>query len=242
MNLAFCQRDPKRPASAPAHVAAEGLGLLGYEVIWFDEADAEKLDVNADTLVVGFIEIVRNAVMRITGKKPPVINYPFELLPFTGRRIWHSTVGAVRNDPAMWPVFIKPAADIKSFGGRLVRGVRDLYATRGLDNDVEVFASSPVSFKAEFRCFVQKGEVVGCRFYKGDPLVFPSGQCIREMVKAWPDAPAAYCLDVGCVEDQTVLVEVNDAYSAGTYGLDPLIYARFVEERWCDMTGASPIP
>lgn len=246
MNSAFVQRDPKRPSSAPAHVAAEGLGLLGYEVIWFDEADAQNLDVTADTLVVGFIEVVRRSVERITGTPPPVINYPEPLMPFAGRRVWDSTVRQVVNDEAMWPVFVKPAGEIKSFGGRIVCSVRDLVAMRGLASDTPVHCSDLVRFLSEYRCFVKDREVLGVRHYKGDPLVFPDPARIVDMVRAWTDAPRAYCLDVGVVEDgadgATVLVEVNDAYSAGTYGLEPIIYARFVEARWCEMTGATPIP
>jgi hypothetical protein len=248
MTRAFIQRH-KTKLVTPAATAAEGLALLGYEVVWFDEEEADRLNVTKDTLVVGFIEVVRNAVQRITGAKPPVLNYPDELKLFLYRNLWTTTVGYVRNHPETWPVFMKPADDIKSFGGRVVRGVRDLVATNGLSNDTPVFASEPVTFKSEYRCFIRHGEVLGCRQYKGDPLIFPKDYIIREMVLSWKTAPAAYCLDVGVMkwerdggDDVTTLIEVNDAYSAGTYGLDPLMYARFLEARWCEMTGASPIP
>ncbi len=246
LNRAFIQRDENRPASAPAHIAAEGLAQLGYEVVWFNEADAPDLDITATTMVVGFIEVTREAVQRLTGKKPPVFNYPVALLPFARRRIWRTTVGDVRNHHEMWPVFMKPADDIKSFTGRVVSRVRDVVATHGLADDTPVFASDLTRFRSEFRCFIQRGEVIGCRHYKGDPLVFPNPDTIVDMVQAWKESPKAYCLDVGVIDDAedgiTSLVEVNDAYSAGTYGLDPLFYARFIETRWCDLTGSLPIP
>lgn len=149
LNRAFIQRDDNRPASAPAHIAAEGLAQLGYEVIWFNEADAASLELTPTTMVVGFIEVTRNAVQCITGRKPPVFNYPEALLPFAGRRIWRTTVGEIRNRQDLWPVFAKPADDLKSFTGRPVTRVRDVVATHGLSDDTPVFASDPVRFRSE---------------------------------------------------------------------------------------------
>ena len=40
---------------------------------------------------------------------------------------------------------------------------------------------------------------------------------------------------------RTVSVEANDGRSTGDYGLAPLTYARFLEARWCELTGAAPI-
>lgn len=249
MNHAFVQRHKTRLVY-PALVAAQGLQHIGYGVTWFDEEDAGSLDLTKDTLVVGFIEVVREAVQRVTGTKPPVINYPSELKGFTGRWIATDPIGTVRNMPTLWPIFIKPADDIKSFSGRVVRGVLDLVATAHLPDDATIFRSQVVEFLSEYRCFVINRSIIGVRHYKGDPLIFPNVDRIQQMVQAWPSAPRAYCLDVGVVRQggasdgalQTVLVEVNDAYSAGDYGLDPLFYARFVEARWCEMTGALPLP
>ena len=271
MNRAYVQRRADRLVS-PSATAADGLAKLGYEVVWFDQADVDKLDLTADTLVVGFIEVVRGALKKITGKEVPVFNYPYELLDYLGRRVWLDTLGKIRNTPEMWPVFIKPSNEIKSFGGRLVRGVMDLVGTRDLPNDTPVWASEPVEFLSEFRCFVRDGNVIGCRHYKGDPLKFPDSKTILMAAKEWVSAPAAYCLDVGVVYEptaeenaydaeqkknpardleyvrwkpgtyKTLLVEINDAYSAGDYGLESILYARFLEARWCELTGAKPIP
>lgn len=269
MNRAFVQRRPDRLVS-PSATAADGLAKLGYEVVWFDQ----EPEFDRDTLVVGFIEVVRNAVRRITGNDLPIFNYPEFLNGHLGRKVWLETLGKIRNTPEMWPIFVKPAGQIKSFSGRLVHGVRNLIATKDLANDEQVWVSEPVQFISEWRCFVQNRGVIGCRHYRGDPLKFPDAKKILTMAYEWKEAPAAYCLDVGVVyeptkeerehedrrrkgdlfytdymehitwkkgTDETRLVEVNDAYSAGDYGLDPLLYARFLEARWCEMTGAKPI-
>ncbi len=247
MHQAFCQRHPTKRIY-PALRAAEGLELLGYEVRWFDLEEAGELPKDPEVLVVGHIEVVRGQVERIRGSKPPVLNYPEALQPFALRSLKLDKLGAIRNDPTRWPVFMKPASDIKTFGGRLVRGVRDLVATRDLDDETPVWASEPVRFRSEYRCFVMRGEVLGCRPYKGETLTFPHGGTVRHMVDTWKDSPKAYCLDVGVADlpvaghASTLLVEVNDAYSAGDYGLDSVMYGRFLETRWCEMTGATPIP
>jgi hypothetical protein len=242
VNTAYIQIQPK--LVGPIVTATEGLRLLGYHLEFFDANQIDDIRLDEKTLVVGFIEVVRRAVQRITGTKPPVINYPAEIISFAHRSIWMTDLGDIRNSPASWPVFIKPADDIKSFGGRVVRGCLDLCP--GLDNSTKLWASECVAFFAEFRCFIQDREVVGCRHYRGAPLLFPDPQAISEMVAAWNTSPRAYCLDVGVCSSQnkpkTVLVEINDAYSAGDYGLQPIIYARWLETRWAEMTGLRPIP
>ncbi len=238
MPTALIQRNPNK-VIYPALRAAEGFGLLGYVVEWFDELP-ESLE---DCIVAGYIPTVREAVRRISGIAPEIFNYPNSLLPFTGREISTTTLGEVRNSPHKWPIFMKPAGEIKAFTGVLVQNIRGLYSSSTLPPETPVHISTPKKFLSEYRCFIQNGQIVGCRPYKGDPLVFPNPDRIREMIAAWTDSPAAYCLDVG-IDDvgETLLIEINDGYAAGCYGLDPLIYARWLETRWCQLTGSQPIP
>jgi len=50
-------------------------------------------------------------------------------------------------------------------------------------------------------------------------------------------APNAYCLDWGVLQDgRTVLVEMNEGYAFGHYGLNPISYARMLSARWFEMT------
>ena len=55
---------------------------------------------------------------------------------------------------------------------------------------------------------------------------------IEKMVSCFCSAPAGYSLDVGVTESgETALVEVNDGFSLGTYGLDPIEYAKLLSAR-----------
>lgn len=184
MNRAYVQRRPDKLV-CPSNTAADGLAKLGYEVVWFDQEEADKLDLSPDTLVVGFIDVCRNALKKITGKDVPVYNYPDELTGFLEREVGFGPLGSIRNDPESWPVFVKPKGDVKIFSGRVIRSAVDLIATKGMTDDEEVWVSEVVEFKSEFRCFIQHGQVIGCRHYKGDPLVFPNPKIIQKMVETW---------------------------------------------------------
>ena len=50
--------------------------------------------------------------------------------------------------------------------------------------------------------------------------------------QAFTKSPKAYILDVGITDnDLNVLIEVNDAYSISSYGLSPVLYAKYSESR-----------
>lgn len=49
---------------------------------------------------------------------------------------------------------------------------------------------------------------------------------------AWQDAPAAYSMDIGVTDNgDTLIVEVNDGYALGSYGLSAYKYATFLQTR-----------
>jgi hypothetical protein len=59
----------------------------------------------------------------------------------------------------------------------------------------------------------------------------------REAIKAFQSGPRAYSLDFGVLRTgETCLVEVNDAYALGHYGLQSVLYARMIDARWEELT------
>lgn len=244
MNKAFIQKTEDSKIVAPAYTACDGLNFLGYETIWFTrkEFDEGLVPITKDTLVVGYINTYIDALTKLGIVPPDNIDIPPELAEFAGRKVWETTMLYARQE-SNWPVFIKPLKHHKEFPGQLVTRFRDLFSSSTLPNDFEILASEPVHFVSEYRCFLSRRELVGVRPYKGNPLVFPDSGKILAMIKAWTSAPAACCIDVGVTSDgQTLLVEVNDGHSMGDYGLHSIVYARMLEARWCELTGATPIP
>lgn len=56
-------------------------------------------------------------------------------------------------------------------------------------------------------------------------------------VAAYTSAPNAYALDIGLTAaGATLLIEVNEGYSVGSYGLPSLRYAKFLSARWAQLT------
>ena len=50
--------------------------------------------------------------------------------------------------------------------------------------------------------------------------------------------PEGFAMDFGVTDDgRTLLIEVNDGYSLGTYGLEATLYARLLSARWAELNG-----
>jgi hypothetical protein len=55
------------------------------------------------------------------------------------------------------------------------------------------------------------------------------------------EAVAGYGLDVGVLgTGQTAVVEVNDGFGLGSYGLEAAVYTDLILARWAELVGASP--
>lgn len=169
---------------------------------------------------------------------PPADDYPAALRPFLGRRLWASTLNAVAADPAQWPVFVKPRHARKQFTGVLVRRLGDLIGCGRDGEDPPVWCAEPVAFAAEWRCFVRYGQVLAVQPYRGAWQAQFSAAVVESMVGAYGGAPRAYAFDIGVTtHGHTLLVEVNEGYAVGSYGLQPVLYAKFLSARWAELTG-----
>lgn len=80
---------------------------------------------------------------------------------------------------------------------------------------------------------------MGLRQYKGDPLLFPDPAVIRAIIDAYRAPFVAHSVNVGIdAQGRMLLVEMNDAYALGDYGLPSVTYAQMIEARWDEMCGA----
>ena len=131
-------------------------------------------------------------------------------------------------------IFARPRPKtLKAFNGRLFTSFRDLIPTAHISDDEPIECAEPVDFASEHRCFVLRGDPIDVRHYDGDPLVFPDPEVIRQAVAAYQNGPSAYAIDFGIIaEGSTIVVEVNDSYAVGSYGLAPIQYADFISARW----------
>lgn len=94
--------------------------------------------------------------------------------------------------------------------------------------------SDVVNFVSEWRCFIKHHALVGVKHYKGDWTISPSASQLEvAMTLGRKTMPDAYSLDLGVTsEGKTLLVEANEGYALGSYGLASIVYAHFLEARW----------
>jgi len=217
--------------------------------------------LRAGALPVGSVAFVQRA-LDLLGlcPSPPVSTYPEALRAHLRR-----DVVLVRKDQALrqkGPFFVKPDS-VKAFTGFVCQdaaqlgmalGVSDELphlksyfqeqeaALQALPPDALVWLCEPVRWLREFRCYVHSGEVLGVACYQEAPDLGPSQRLeldwasVQAMVQTYaPQAPVAYALDVGVLENgQTALVEINDGWALGLYDsvLSRERYIEMLQARW----------
>lgn len=212
-------------------IAADGLMRMGWELV--DYASAKEIDdLSRDDLVVGHIADTRYCLNRLGLTYTNELDYPEELNAFLGRKVWVDTLHRVVAQKP-YPVFIKPRELNKLFTGTLIQADRDLIAIGHRTEDVDIWCSTPIKFVKEVRCFIRYGRILDVRHYKGDWRPNLDHQIIEDAVASFSNAPNGYALDFGLTSaGKTLLVEGNDGYSLGAYGLLPLGYAKLLSARW----------
>lgn len=214
--------------------AYQGFREMGFETVHF--CDKEKLrESSKEDVVVGYVDTIRERLYDF-GLITPEIDYPYELQEYLGRKIWKAKMSEISNDPTKWPMFVKPLED-KQFTGVVVRTPKDLIGCGILGVNQDVYCSEVVDFAAEWRCFVRYGKILSVRPYKGDWRKQYDYKVIESAVKDFSSAPAGYSADFGITEDgRTLLIEINDGYSLGCYGLFYIDYAKLLSARWAELT------
>lgn len=215
--------------------AYEGFLGMGFEVIPFWTPEQLSLAERED-IAVGYVGTVRRRLYEL-GITAPEMDYPEPLKKYLGRKVWPSTINTVSNNPELWPVFVK-SVENKKFTGVTVRSTKDLIGCGCWGRDAEVICSEIIDLRAEWRTFVRYGKILDVRPYKGDWRRHYDPNVIENAVKEFAGAPKGYAADFGVTaEGKTVLIEVNDGYALGSYGLNENSYAKLLSARWAELTG-----
>lgn len=226
-----------------ADLAAE-FAVRGIPVEVFTEKKLLRrwLPLSRTTLVAGSIPVVIQALKQLKVEIPRPNDYPDSLQPWFKRRIWPTTVGNVLHSATRsWnrPLFIKPRENLKRFTGKAFESESDVWELSRLSKHTPVWCAEVVRWLAEYRVFVVKSSVRGIRWYAGDAHCPLDETVVTEALRAFEtsgEAHAAYAIDFGVLETgETALVEVNDGFSIGAYGLDRGLYAEFTLTRWLEL-------
>lgn len=212
--------------------AKMGAEQSGIKVKTFENS----LEVPSDptNIVVGSVESCSNWLFDNDFPVPEPI-FLAEYIDFTGRGIGTCDI----NDVQEYPVFIKPLHTIKAFTG--------FVANNAFDKQVFseqyqgwVCYQDVIELVSEYRMYISNHKILGMKHYSGDCLQFPNSAVIRacfNRAKQLIDYHS-YTLDFGVLESgETVLIEINDGFATGNYGLEPLKYYLFCRNRWLQLTG-----
>lgn len=238
----YIRKYKQEPISINFFTADIGFRELGFEVVYYEDVRDIKGN-NPEDIIVGGIGDVRYVLDQL-GKKYPTLEYPEKIFKreYLGRRIWIDTLGSIMNDERKWNVFIKPVAGGKLFTGTVIKDIRDFRACSGVSQDSLVWCSELINFVSEYRCFIRYGEIIGVKHYKGDGFVSPDKKVLQAMINDYEDSPNAYAIDLGITDKgETYLVEINEGYSVGAYGLDAVKYAKILATRWAELTNTEDL-
>lgn len=216
------------------YAAFDGFKQMGFEIKYFKNINELSYHEKED-IVISYVDDVRNILLR-HGIITPEIDYPSELREYLGRKIWKSKLSEIINNPENWNIFIKPIEG-KKFTGVVVRSIKDFVGCGTNGEDTDILCSEVVNFVAEWRCFVRYGKILDIRRYKGDWRIHFDYKVVEEVVAKFTSAPNGYAVDFGLTDKgETLLIEVNDGYSLGYYGLFDLDYAKLLAARWAELT------
>lgn len=221
-------------ATEATFVAFMGCEELQIPIQKFDYNDIGTLDIQKNTIILGGITAVRHALTILEIVPPAPIDIPLELKEFTKRDI---QIGTIKHfmEQNKFPLFVKPTKP-KLFTGMVVSSADELGYLSVLDLDAEesmVITSSVVNFVSEYRVFVIDGKICDCRLYAGDYEVTPAYHFIKLAIQKYTTQPIAYVIDFGVTnKGETMLIEVNDGYSIGSYGLNHRDYTKLCMMRW----------
>ena len=236
------------PHSVNIANAMYGFRDMGAEIIPYHNIDEIYDRVNREDIVLDYIGQC-NSIFSKFGVEPSIPDYPDVLKPFLGRKIWKDTINSISRSEEKWSggYFVKPVRN-KVFTGKIISSISDLVGCGNYSEDYDVLVSEPLDICAEWRCFILYDEIVDVRPYgllldrnrKSYKFHYDSNvlDSMLEAFVKWDERPISCSMDICVTKDwQTLLVEINDAYALGCYGLASIFYAKLISARWSELLG-----
>ena len=224
------------------YASAEGFARMGYDIHKFDLTKLRKWDWKQADVVHGGIKAVRS-VIDILELPQPEIHNPHIHLPKQIRREMKEVkmieiVNTFMNSNTFkTPIFIKPLTNHKLFTGKVISSFADLVPLASVPDDTDVLVSEVVNYISEYRCFVNRRALIGCKNYTGNFEVLPDFKMVYDSIKQYEEQPMSYSIDFGIDSNgNTSLIEINDGFALGAYGLNPILYCKMIRDRWNEIT------
>lgn len=220
--------------------AIYGFSELGAVIIPYKTLDDIYDIVTKEDIVIDYIEQCDTIFKKFGYENVHIDDYPEGLKKYLGRNIWYDTINAISTDENKWSAgwFVKPVKS-KAFTGKVIKSIQDLIGCGNYAEDYEVICSKALDIKREWRCFIYYDEISDIRPYRGDYHYIYDPKVIDAIMndfRKWQDRPMACSIDIGVTSShQTILIECNDAYALGSYGLVDFRYAKLISARWAQI-------
>ena len=231
---AFIHAFAGEPWNEECRAAKNGFSQLGIECILF--SSNEELDQRKpEDVVVGGM-LIMSHVLNERNIITDNYNYPDSIKGYCGRKIWTIRLSELEKQP--FPIFIKPVEE-KRAKGIVLHNIGDLSDEyQQLSPETEILCSEALVFQSEWRCFVRYNEILGIRCYAGDSSKTCDMSIVAKAVHECKELPAGCSLDFGLTDEgRTVLIEMNDGFALGCYGLNDELYAKLLSARWAELNG-----
>lgn len=221
--------DIKLPHHFDAACALYGAeeSALAYKLITFEDISKFKHLIK-NNLFVGSVEFMKE-VFKTVGIED--VRVPKN----SNRECTKMTVYDAIELSKIKKIFIKPF-DIKLFTGFVMEGF--VYSClNGIENEsvmvYDVFTSDIVS---EWRLYIHKNKIVDSRNYGGDFMIYPNHEYILSVINENNNFPIAYTIDIGVLQDgSNVVIEYNDMWSIGNYGIPNDLYLKLLRDRYFEI-------
>jgi len=234
--MVYIQSDSERkiPNDFDSSCAMYGVieNAQNYRLTSYEEIKNGKFDNLIKTnLFVGSVEFMREVFYRVgvsDVRVPKNSNREHELITLK------EALNRVYSGETL---FIKPM-EIKLFTGFVHDGMQ-YSCLNGIPDETLVMLYEPFKFDivSEWRCYVYNNTITDIRNYSGDFFVTPNEEYITNIIKTNKDTfPIAYTIDVGVLANgENVVVEYNDMWAIGNYGIPNYLYLRLLRARYFEI-------
>lgn len=213
---------------ACAMYGAIDLGLY-YTLVSFEDVKNGKFDsLIKNNLFVGSVEFMTEVFNRVGIEQPrlPINN----LRPYEEMKL--------KDFKYEYPVFIKPKS-IKAFTGFVV----DDYSKsmlNTLDKELDIIIQQVINLDSEWRFYVFRNKIVDIRHYSGRMDINLIG-AVNNFNKlddsTFKNFPETFVMDIGFYNDSDsyTIIEFNDMWAIGNYGVPNDLYVRMLKDRYFDI-------
>jgi len=200
---------------------------ITHNAVKFSYSDLYSLpQYIGDYTPVGSVEFTAEFARLNNLYLPANISYPKELLPFLNRKVWQDEFSNVKKE-----MFVKPV-NTKVFTG----AIKNVLVEQVNEKEL-VWVSNPVEFTAEFRFYILDKKILGYSRYDDseEDEIEPDEKIVESMIESFTSQPNGYAIDVGIMNGETVLIEINDGWSLGYYpwgNCSEKDYVALITARW----------